>query len=278
MKIVLTLLLFAHVSSWAQPKTKKVLLEGTGAPIVLLAGGTADMTALAYPSARLSHGYKVVRMEHFNVQYAAEGFVLPQNYSVRMESEAIKYTLDSLQIKEPVVLAGHSYGGLIALDFALHYPARVRSLILIEPPVFDLAIARRESPEGMKQMLELTKSLTPQTEITESQVARFRSALMNGDTLAIRQHPQWPTWVKQKNRMRGLSAVGNYAINLENLRQFQKPVLIITGSQTAPFHKRINQLLKEEFPAGREVSVPGGHAIPATAPGELVQAILEFIR
>ncbi len=56
-----------------------------------------------------------------------------------MESEAIKFTLDSLNIKEPVILVGHSYGGLIAFDFALNHPDHIRSLVLIEPPIFGIA-------------------------------------------------------------------------------------------------------------------------------------------
>lgn len=70
-------------------------------------------------------------MEQFNVQYATGGLILPKDYSVRMESEAIKFTLDSLDIHEPIILIGHSYSGLIALDFALNFPNRIRSLIFI---------------------------------------------------------------------------------------------------------------------------------------------------
>jgi pimeloyl-ACP methyl ester carboxylesterase len=56
-----------------------------------------------------------------------------------MESEAIKTTVNSLEIKEPIILAGHSFGGLIALDFALRYPNYIRSLGLIGPPAFAIA-------------------------------------------------------------------------------------------------------------------------------------------
>jgi len=278
MKVLFILLMLTQAYALAQLKIKKVLVEGEGLPIVMLAGGTADMSVFAVPAIELSSQHKVIRMEHFNVQYASDGLLLPNNYSVRMESEAIKYTLDSLAIKEPIVLVGHSYGGVIALDFALRYPTRIRSLVLIEPPVFSIAEAKNESPKGMKEMQDLLAKLTPHADITEDHVERFRCALMNCDSSSIRQLPQWTMWVVQKNRMRGLSVVNGFNLDLKKLHAFQKPVLMITGTRTAEFHKRINKLLTMEFTNAKEVSIQSGHAIPSTAPKELVKSLQEFIK
>lgn len=71
-------------------------------------------------------------MEQFNIQYANEGLKLSTNNSVKTESEAIKTTLDSLGINMSIILVGHSYGGVIAFDFALDYPDLIRSLVLID--------------------------------------------------------------------------------------------------------------------------------------------------
>jgi len=277
LKILLAFFALTQLTVSAQPRIKKILIEGHGSPIVMLAGGTVDMTALAIPSKELSVDYKVIRMENFNVQYASEGLTLPNNYSVRVESEGIKFTLDSLKITEPIVLLGHSYGGLIALDFALNHPSRVLALILIEPPVFDMAKAKNESPKGMKEMQMLTKELTSKANITEGLVERFRCELLNCDSISIRQLPQWQTWVQQKNRLRGLSAVGEYKLDLNKIHRFQKPVLIITGTNTVVFHKRIDELLAKEFHAATSVSIQSGHAIPSTAPIALVASVRNFI-
>lgn len=276
MKTSLLFLLFIPISVFAQSKIKKVLIEGEGHPLVMLNGGTADMTVFSTHSKELSSNYKVIRMEQFNVQYATEGLVLPGDYSVRMESEAIKFTLDSLNIKEPVVIVGHSYGGLIALDFALNHPTYVSSLVLIEPPVFGILESKNESPEGMKQMQELSKQFTPQADITEDMVKRFRCELMNCDTFDIYQHPLWKTWVKQKNRLRGLSVVGNYKIDLEKMHQFEKPVLIVTGTQTVPFHKRIDELLTVEFSFAKTASIQGGHTAVNANAKEFIECLLKF--
>src|SRR5215217_5453390 len=94
-----------HVAQ-AQPKTKQVLVEGSGPPVVMLHGGTFDYTAYAPHAKLLADSFTVIRMQQFNVQYAGEGRVLPKNYSVKTESEAIGATLDSLHITKAVILVG----------------------------------------------------------------------------------------------------------------------------------------------------------------------------
>lgn len=276
LKTIFTLVTFAPVSLFAQSKLKHVRIEGSGSPIVMLSGGTADMSALSITSKELSGNNKVIRMEHFNVQYATEGLQLPKDYSVQMESAAINYTLDSLNIKEQIIIIGHSYGGVIALDFALKHMNKVGTLILIEPPVFSLT--KKQSPNGMQIMQALLEELTPQAKISEEHIERFRCVLLNCDTIDIRSHPQWQTWVRQKNRLRGLSVLNKYKVRTKQLAKFRKPVLIITGTQTVAFHKKIDEILTKEFPSAKELFLKGGHAIPTTAPLELAKAIREFIQ
>lgn len=277
MRVLLPLLLIVHVSVLSQPRTKKTLVEGEGLPIVMLNGGTGDMSVFAPHSSQLSASYKVIRMEQFNVQYATEGRTLPDTYSVRVESEAVKATLDSLNIKEPVILVGHSYGGLIALDFALNHQRNVHSLVLIEPPVFAIAEARNTSPEGMRQIQALLEKLSPQANITDDLMKAFRCALMNCDTIDIRQHPLWPTWIKHKDRLRGLSVINQFKLTLEKLHRFQKPVLILTGTLTVHFHRKINELLAAEFPQAETADMPGGHGAVNTHPTEFVKLLKDFL-
>lgn len=278
MKIILIFFLLIQISTLGQPKLKKILVEGDGAPIVMLNGGTADMSVFEIHSRELSRDYKVIRMEQFNIQYSTENLMLPNNYSVRMESEAIKLTLDSLNVKVPIVLIGHSYGGLIALDFALNHPQYVRLLILIEPPVFAIAEAKNESPDGMKKMKGLLKQLTPQANITEDMVKKFRCELMNCDTFDIHKHPLWMTWVKQKNRLRGLSVISNYRVDRKKFNRFQKPVLIVTGTQTVPFHRRIDELLATQFSFAETANITGGHTAINTNANEFIECLRKFLK
>lgn len=257
---------------------KKVLVEGEGIPIVMLPGGTVDISAYAPHAKELSIRYKVIRMEHFNVQYATENKILPADYSVKMESEAIALTLDSLTIHEPIVLVGWSYGAVIGLDFALNHPERIRSLVLFEPPSFWIAKAKKESPEGMHAMQDITAGFLPSAIITEEDVKNFRCELLNCDSIDIKKLSQWPTWLEQKDRLRGLAVIGTYNNKIRRLHRFQKPVLIINGSFTVAFHKRINELLAAEFPNTEKKEIPGGHNAPVAYSKEFIKTLIDFIK
>ncbi len=262
-----------HSFSSAQLKSKKVLIEGTGTPLVLLAGALAPMAAFSDISKDLSEKYRVVRMEHFNIQMAAENRLLPLNYSIETEGKGIKYTLDSLGIIEPVILVGSSYGGLMAMDFAIRNPKRTKALIILEPPAFALII--NENIEGLQRTLEVTKNFTPQATITEQDVEAFRCLSINCDSIKIRTLSQWKGWVEQKNRLRGLA--GTNKLNKKKIRKFNKPVLIVTGTETNAVHKRINIVLEQQFKNSKQVFIKSGHAIPSTAPKELVRLIFQFL-
>ena len=51
----------------------------------------------------------------------------------------------------PIHLVGHSYGGAVALRFAMQQPERLRSLVLIEPVAFHLL--RDEAPDPANRHL-----------------------------------------------------------------------------------------------------------------------------
>lgn len=191
MKYLLFVILLIFVqSSIAQIRIKKVMIDGKGAPLVFLHGATTNMSGLDKATKELTADFQVIRMQSFNSQYAEEKKLLPKNYSVRMESESVGYTLDSLAIAEPVVLVGSSYGGLIALDYAMNHPDKIKALILLEPVAFSLNTVRKEKPGDYRKTKKITIQLKPTTEISDKQVEQFRCLQVNCDSVDIRSLPQ----------------------------------------------------------------------------------------
>lgn len=271
------LIFFSLQIAQAQGYTKQVLIEGSGQAVVLLHGSTFDYTAFAAHAKLLSDSFTVIRMLQFNVQYADAGWTLPNDYSVKMESDAIEATLDSLDITGPIVLIGHSYGGVVAFDFAINHLDRIRSLVLVEPPLFDLAKQQGAYSENMEQIVELSKDFTPQAMITEKMIQNFRCEMTNCDTFDIRSHPMWAKWLKQKDRLRGLSAVSAYKIEIGNIHEFLKPVLIVSGTETIEPNRTVDRLLGLEFPKSKTAYLSGDHIAIYQHPNEFIQLLKSFL-
>jgi pimeloyl-ACP methyl ester carboxylesterase len=109
-----------------------------GIPIVLVPGGLSGWISWKPHAEVLSKKYRVVRVQLLNMS-AAEKKQPPENgYSLRSESEALKKTLDKLEIKN-VNLVGWSHGGEVSLDFALNNPDYIATLTLIEPAAYWVA-------------------------------------------------------------------------------------------------------------------------------------------
>jgi pimeloyl-ACP methyl ester carboxylesterase len=112
------------------------LLEGHGPPLVMLGGGIRGAAEFAPHAATLARNSRVIRIQTQNIASVEAGVPLPPKYSVKAESRALYESLDRLGILTTVDLVGHSFGALVALDFALDHPDRIRSLTLAEPPAF----------------------------------------------------------------------------------------------------------------------------------------------
>ncbi|MFA6231537.1 MAG: alpha/beta hydrolase [Rhodanobacter sp.] len=57
-------------------------------------------------------------------------------FSMAQCAQAQKQVLDALEIKQPVVCIGTSWGGLVAGEFALRFPHRTRAIVMFNSPVF----------------------------------------------------------------------------------------------------------------------------------------------
>jgi pimeloyl-ACP methyl ester carboxylesterase len=176
-------------------------------------------------------------------------------------------TLDAVAPAERFDIIGHSLGALVALDFALDHQARVRTLVLSEPPAFWVVPPEelRFAPD-MAHMTTLVRNFSQRREPTDSQLVAFRRALGDYDANApTTDDPRWPQWLRTRRCLRGLSAVTDHADEVERLKNFGRPVLLIAGADSPRFHRRINELLAAHFPIVESAELPGGHWAVNTA-------------
>lgn len=95
-------------------------------------------------------------------------------YDLHDQLEALENSLESLKVKTPLVLVGHSMGCLISARFADLHKRMVKELILISPPVYTLKDF--ESPkfavgmEGFKMAIYAKKPALKNDKVFENEL------------------------------------------------------------------------------------------------------------
>lgn len=112
--------------------------SGTGAPVVLLHGNPGFLEDFAPDDsagvfAMLARDRRVVAVDRPGHGYSSRPSAAAT--TPREQARVLHDALGRLGISRPV-LVGHSWGGGLALVYALQYPADVRGLVLIAPRAF----------------------------------------------------------------------------------------------------------------------------------------------
>lgn len=253
--------------------------DGQGPPLVMLGGGTDGAAAFAPHARALAQDFRVVRPQSLRLERAQANQPLPPGYSIKTESAALAGALDRLGVAGRVDLVGHSFGALVALDFALDRPDRVRTLVLIEPPAFWVVPPEElRADTEMRGMVELVRTFGPADEPTDDQFVRFQARLGRGGAKPLAPgEPGGEEWAARRAALRGLSAVANHADDPARLNGLRVPVLIVTGRDTVAFHRRINDILAASLPVVERVELLGGHRAPDTARDEFVAKLRAFL-
>lgn len=164
----------------------------------------------------------------------------------------------------PAVLAGHSMGGAIVLYYALSFANGLAGIVLIStgarlrvsPAIFDRL--RDDYPAAAEMIVSL--SLAPGA---DPRLARRLTETM----MAV---PQEVT--------RGDFEACNAFDVMGRLEAIRLPALIITGREDQMTPPRYAEYLHARLPASRLVWIEGaGHAVHLERPGEVNQAIRDFL-
>ena len=169
-----------------------------------------------------------------------------------------------------VDVVGHSYGGAVALRFALDAPDRVRRLVVLDAPLppFDPAEAAARVKNVDAEQIERVLALDHQ------QFSDLASKLAAG------RGRRGTRRADRARRLGGGTTVladltSEPAIDPEGLSALHRPVLCLYGS-TSPFRGRADDLAAA-LPDARVVELAGGHLLPLECPAEVVRVVEEFL-
>jgi pimeloyl-ACP methyl ester carboxylesterase len=163
-------------------------------------------------------------------------------------------------------LAGHSYGGLVALEAALLAPHRILSLHLVEPPYLSVlpdAPDVRALDSAVRALVEAGRERGG-----EWTAAQFFRALAGAEAAErLRSSSRWPAIAREGGRILEEQPAGDYPPDRVGRLRLGVPVQLYTGGQSHPALRRVARRLAELIPAAPLVELPGAsHA--AQAAGE----------
>jgi pimeloyl-ACP methyl ester carboxylesterase len=130
-------------SERSQPTSKYVTVDGTrlhfvirgaGRPVVLIHGNPGsgqDWTRLFGPLAADHRAIAFDRPGHGLSQRPKQG-----DTTVEVQARLLHDALKQLHVERPIIV-GHSWGGALALVYAINYPQEVAGVVLVAPAVYE---------------------------------------------------------------------------------------------------------------------------------------------
>ena len=243
-----------------EPRVLTYQVAGEGDPLILVPGGLTGWLSWIPHQGRLSAHHRVVRVQPIHNELGSEGKPGDAGYTAEVERESLRLTLDELAIDQ-ADFAGWSGGGRALIEFALAYPDRVRSLALVEPAAYWILEQLGEEDAVIDELNEFIHGLAGR-EVTEDELATFLGyAGFVEDPAEARQHPNWERWVPHRMALSWQSEkVDRSGRSVEELSSVTCPVLLVKGTLTEPWLKRVVDILGERIPQARVFELAGDHA------------------
>lgn len=245
---------------------------GSGPPMVLVHGIAYDRNYWDKVQPSLAEYFTVFAIDRRGRGQSGDG----ADYKLEWEFEDVATVVDN--IDQPVILLGHSFGGLIALEAALRTD-NLKKMILYEPPFSDqvaepgdlllenFAKIENSLREGKKEqalLLFLENVLKVSSE--EIDIARLKKC--------------WQDIVDTTPALiRELQAAKQYKFDAARFEELTIPILLLSGSESSNVFKETTKKLNRSLSNSRVAFLKGQENEAAkTAPNLFADEVLKFAR
>ncbi len=267
--------------------------EGAGEAVVFVHGSASDCRTWRAQIDALAKGYRAIaysRRYHWPNRPIANG----EDYAMAQHVADLGALLRSLGAA-PAHLAGHSYGGFVALLLALREPALVRSLVLSEPPVVTLFVSNQPQPAEMLRLL-LTRPATAVAiaRLGATGIGPATAAARRGDMEKVMRQmgqavlgPQFYAGLsaQRRDQVRANAIAAEFLgsgfppLDEQALRAMDRPVLLVNGQCSPRVFHHLAHRLAELLPCARRIEIPGAsHLVHEDNAPAYNAALLEHLR
>lgn len=241
--------------------------SGAGPPLVLVHGTTADHTRWARVLPLFEPHFTVHAMDRRGRGASGDG----AEYSLAHEGHDVAAVVEAAG--EPVILLGHSYGGLCCLEAAVR-TARVRRLVLYEPP---LPTGVEIVPAAARERIEAHLASGDR----EAALVTFFQEVVRAPEPQIemlRAHPAWPGRIAAAHTLaREMRVEEDYRLDPDRLRDVRCPTLFLLGGDSPPFLQDATRRLHAALPGSRIQEMPGQqHVAMDSIPEAFVAFVTRF--
>lgn len=247
--------------------------QGTGAPLLLIAGFACDHTIWDKVAPVLAKRYRVITFDCRGMGQTSCGE--DDGFTVRQLAEDASALLAAIGVERAHV-AGHSLGGMIALELRLAHPERVSSLILIS------SCARVD--ERGKAIIEswgkLPGQVDPETGVRLSLPWIYTSAFYAQPgfidqivkLVLANPHPPSARAILDQSR-----AISEFDVS-GKLGEIRTPTLVMVGKEDILLPLKFTQELVRGIQGAELRVLEGtGHGLLIESSDEVAAAVLEFL-
>jgi len=103
---------------------------GSGPPVVLEAGIAASSASWKLVQHELARRFRAISYDRRGLGYSEPAASPRTLENLVLDLDSV---VEAAAIEKPFVLAGHSFGGLLARHYAARFPEKVRALVLLDP-------------------------------------------------------------------------------------------------------------------------------------------------
>ncbi|MBL1110112.1 alpha/beta hydrolase [Streptomyces sp. 5-8] len=247
-------------------------VKGEGSPVVLVPGGLTGWVSWTPLADALSTRRRTVRVQPIHNELGSAGERGDAGYTAAVERESLFMTMNALGV-ETADFAGWSAGGRALVEFALAHPERVRTLTLVEPAAYWILDGLGESDPEVARLNRFLHGLAGQ-DVSEDDLAEFLElAGLAPSKEQARNQPAWPRWVPHRMALSWSSEQADRPHrDVAELGDIRSPVLLVHGSATTDWMKRVVAVLDERLPDSRVLELPGNHACHLENPAAFLAA------
>jgi proline iminopeptidase len=276
-----------------------VRVIGKGQPVIVLHGGPDfDHSYLLPDLDRLKDAFRLIYYDQRGRGKSAEN-VRPEDVTLISDLDDIDKVRQHLRL-DSAVLLGHSWGAVLALEYALRNPTRVSHLILMNPApasTADLVAFRKIYIEKLGAAMDRQRAIVAspayQAGDPETVAARYRihfkPSLARAEDYEKLMKTMHATFISQGNEgivkaravedrlMLDTWQVASYDLT-PKLRSLRIPTLVIAGDHDF-FPAEVAGHIANALPNAQLVTMKNcGHFAYLECPGEVRTALLNFFK